>query len=67
MFMAGITGKKQKANAVFEGGGIKGIGIAGAFSVASEHYNWMYVAGTSAGAIVASWLLQGILQRRSGI
>jgi len=57
--MAGIAGKKQKANAVFEGGGIKGIGIAGALSVASEHYSWMYVAGTYAGAIVASLVAAG--------
>ncbi len=51
-----ISGKKAKkqANAVFEGGGVKGIGIAGALSVACQHYNWDYVAGTSAGAIVAA-------------
>ncbi len=57
--MAAITKKKQRANAVFEGGGVKGIGIAGALSVASEYYSWMYVAGTSAGAIVASLVAAG--------
>ncbi|WP_418792024.1 patatin-like phospholipase family protein [Phosphitispora sp. TUW77] len=57
--MTALTRKKQKANAVFEGGGIKGIGIAGALSVASEYYDWMYTAGTSAGAIVASLVAAG--------
>lgn len=51
--------RKEKANAVFEGGGVKGIGIAGALSVAERYYDWVYVAGSSAGAIVASLVAAG--------
>ncbi len=51
--------QKQKANAVFEGGGVKGIAIAGALTVAARYYDWVYVAGTSAGAIVASLVAAG--------
>lgn len=44
-----------KADAVFEGGGVKGIGLVGAVAVAEEKgYQWVNVAGTSAGAIVAA-------------
>ncbi len=49
-----------KADAVFEGGGVKGIGLVGAISVAEEKgYQWQNVAGTSAGAIVAALLAAG--------
>jgi NTE family protein len=51
--------RKKKANAVFEGGGVKGIGIAGALTVAGKYYDWVNVAGTSAGAIVASLVAAG--------
>lgn len=48
------------ADAVFEGGGIKGIGLVGALSVAeSKGYRWKKVAGTSAGSIIASSLAAG--------
>ncbi len=50
---------KKRANAVFEGGGVKGIGIAGALTVASRYFDWVYVAGTSAGAVVASLIAAG--------
>ena len=44
-----------KADAVFEGGGVKGIGLVGAVAVAEEKgYQWVNVAGTSAGAIVVA-------------
>ena len=44
-----------KADLVLEGGGVKGIGLVGAASVLGEHrYVFPRVAGTSAGAIVAS-------------
>ena len=44
-----------KADAVFEGGGVKGIGLVGAVAVAEEKgYQWVNVVGTSAGAIVAA-------------
>lgn len=54
-----IQKSKKRANAVFEGGGVKGIGIAGALSVAGNLYEWDYLAGTSAGAIVASLVAAG--------
>jgi len=52
--------KKLMADAVFEGGGVKGIGLVGAVAVAEERgYQWVNVAGTSAGAIVAALLAAG--------
>jgi NTE family protein len=49
-----------RADAVFEGGGVKGIGLVGAVAVAEERgYQWVNVAGTSAGAIVAALLAAG--------
>lgn len=48
------------ADAVFEGGGVKGIGLVGAVAVAEERgYQWVNVAGTSAGAIVAALVAAG--------
>lgn len=49
-----------KVNAVFEGGGVKAIGLVGAVK-ASEDYGLSFgrVAGTSSGAIVASLLAAG--------
>jgi NTE family protein len=50
----------QRADAVFEGGGVKGICLVGAVAVAEEMgYQWANVAGTSAGAIVAALLAAG--------
>ncbi len=51
----------MKADAVFEGGGVKGIGLVGAIYYAETEKNveWMNIAGTSAGAIVASLLAAG--------
>ncbi|MBI4497560.1 MAG: patatin-like phospholipase family protein [Chloroflexi bacterium] len=50
----------QKADAVFEGGGVKGIALVGALAVAEEQgYRWVNVAGTSAGAIVAAGVAAG--------
>ncbi len=52
--------KVLKADAVFEGGGVKGIGLAGAILAMEEAgYRWVNVAGTSAGAIVASLIAVG--------
>ena len=49
-----------KADAVFEGGGVKGIGLVGAIAVAEEKgYQWVNVAGTSAGAITAAAVAAG--------
>jgi len=50
----------QKADAVFEGGGVKGIGLVGAVSeIEKAGYEFENLAGTSAGAIVASLLAVG--------
>lgn len=50
----------QHAHAVFAGGGVRGIAYVGALEVAEQHdYCWDYVAGTSAGAIVASLVAAG--------
>ncbi|WP_044640432.1 patatin-like phospholipase family protein [Risungbinella massiliensis] len=48
------------ADAVFEGGGVKGIGLVGALCVAEKKgYQWKRIAGTSAGSIIASLLAAG--------
>lgn len=50
----------MKVDAVFEGGGVKGIGLVGAVAVTEEKgYTFENVAGTSAGAIVASLVAAG--------
>lgn len=50
----------RKANAVFEGGGVRGIGHVGAACVfEKEGYEFENLAGSSAGAIVASLLAVG--------
>lgn len=53
-------GLKKVADGVFEGGGIKAIGFAGALKVMEEEgYIWRNLAGTSAGAVIASLLAVG--------
>jgi NTE family protein len=49
------------ADGVFEGGGVKGIAFVGALEAARERgiERWVNVAGTSAGAIIASLLAVG--------
>lgn len=50
----------MRADAVFEGGGIKGIGLVGAVTEAeAQGYRWVNLAGTSAGAIIAALLAAG--------
>ncbi|USG63665.1 patatin-like phospholipase family protein [Brevibacillus ruminantium] len=50
----------MKADAVFEGGGVKGIAFVGALEVMEKHgFEWQRVAGTSAGAIVAALVSAG--------
>ncbi|HBV96318.1 MAG TPA: hypothetical protein DEF36_04660 [Desulfotomaculum sp.] len=51
----------MKADAVFEGGGVKGTGLAGALYYAEKEMKveWQNVAGTSAGAIVAALVASG--------
>lgn len=52
--------RRRRADAVFEGGGVKGIGLVGAVVEAEARgYQWVNVAGTSAGAIVAALLAAG--------
>ncbi|WP_010274086.1 patatin-like phospholipase family protein [Paenibacillus senegalensis] len=50
----------MRVNAVFEGGGVKAIGLAGAVSEAEKRgVDFHQVAGTSSGSIVASLLAAG--------
>ncbi len=51
----------READAVFEGGGVKGIAFAGAIKAAEDAgiEEWKNVAGTSAGAIVSCLLVAG--------
>ncbi|WP_127586063.1 patatin-like phospholipase family protein [Paenibacillus koleovorans] len=50
----------MKMNGVFEGGGVKAIGLVGALKAAEERgIDFPQVAGTSSGAIVASLLAAG--------
>ena len=50
----------KRVDLVFEGGGVKGIGLVGAVSVLEERgYQPWNVAGTSAGAIVATLVAAG--------
>jgi NTE family protein len=48
----------RQADAVFQGGGVKGIALVGALLEFAEHgwEEWVCVAGTSAGSIVAGFL-----------
>jgi NTE family protein len=49
-----------KVNAVFEGGGVKGIAFVGAIEeIEKAGYTWHNLAGTSAGSIVATLLAAG--------
>lgn len=49
-----------KTDLVLEGGGVKGIGLAGAFTVLEQRgYQFQRIAGTSAGAIVGSLIAAG--------
>ena len=51
------------ADLVLEGGGVKGSGLVGAITALVERddpYTFARVAGTSAGAIVASMLAAGV-------
>jgi NTE family protein len=49
------TDKRNPADAVFEGGGVKGIAFVGALAVMEKKWEWQRVGGTSAGAIVAAF------------
>ena len=54
----------DEADAVFRGGGVKGLALAGALCGFAEHptkpvHTWKSVAGASAGAIIACYLATG--------
>lgn len=50
----------KRANAIFEGGGVKAVGMLGALYEAERRgYTWVNLAGTSAGAIIASLAAAG--------
>jgi len=50
----------MRADAVFAGGGVKGIALAGAIGAFERAgYKWQRIAGTSAGSIVAALLAAG--------
>jgi NTE family protein len=54
--------EQHRADAVFEGGGVKGIAFAGAIAAAERDAGvreWVNLAGTSAGSIVAALLAAG--------
>jgi NTE family protein len=54
--------EQHRADGVFEGGGVKGIAFAGAIASAERDAGmreWVNVAGTSAGSIVAALLVAG--------
>ena len=49
-----------KIDAIFEGGGVRGIGFVGAICCLEEkNYEWQRLAGTSAGSIIATLLAVG--------
>jgi NTE family protein len=54
--------EQHRADGVFEGGGVKGIAFAGAIAAAERDAGvkeWVNLAGTSAGSIVAALLVSG--------
>jgi NTE family protein len=54
--------ERHRADGVFEGGGVKGIAFAGALAAAERDAGvkeWVNLAGTSAGSIVAALLVAG--------
>ena len=58
--MAAAKGEDRRIDLVCEGGGVKGIGLAGAYSVLEEQgHEPQNVAGTSAGAITAALIAAG--------
>lgn len=57
----------MKANAVFEGGGMRAIGIVGALKcLENRGVTWKRTAGTSAGSIVASCIAAGYSAKELG-
>lgn len=51
---------ETKVDAIFEGGGVRGIGFVGAICALEEkNYRWEKLAGTSAGSMIAALLAVG--------
>lgn len=51
---------KKFADAVFEGGGVKGIGLVGALKTLEDNgFKWKNICGTSAGSIIAALVAVG--------
>lgn len=62
--MGATADEEKRVDLVFEGGGVKGIGLAGAFSYLDEQgFKPQRVAGTSAGAITAAMVAAGYAGR----
>ena len=58
----------MKADAIFEGGGVRGIALAGAVSCLEDRgYEFQRLAGTSAGAIMAALLAAGYTAKELGV
>ena len=57
-----LPAETDSADAVFEGGGVKGIAFVGALEAAADIgiHRWVNVAGTSAGAIIAALVAAGL-------
>ena len=55
-----ISNNRKFADIVFEGGGIKGIGLVGALKIFENNdYQWKSISGNSAGSIVAALVAVG--------
>ncbi|MBW9159145.1 patatin-like phospholipase family protein [Clostridium tagluense] len=55
-----IYNKRKFADVVFEGGGVKGIGLVGALKTFEDNgYAWKNISGNSAGSIVAALVAAG--------
>lgn len=60
MLKCKVRCKSLKADAVFEGGGARGIAFVGAIqAMEEEQVEWQRIAGTSAGAVIAALLASG--------
>src|SRR5262245_58731179 len=57
----------EVADLVLEGGGVKGAALAGAVAALSQKYTFHRVAGTSAGAIVASFIAADLTEELESI
>ena len=55
-----ISTNRKFADIVFEGGGIKGIGLVGALKIFEDNgYHWKNISGNSAGSVVAALVSVG--------